>query len=276
MQPSRAMRDLTFVRFAGLASIVLSLGCGRLGFAVAPPDSGDSSDADATDAALDAYSLAVIADSPLAYWRLNDSSTDTARDTMNRYDGVYKGNCVAAPGLLTSDTDLAVNFAAACFVELPLTLSGALPSRSPYSIELLMRPAVINEYVHLFTLQTRIAGGPVDGFAVLDSPTGLYGERVATSVIRATPQTLAPLTAIGSVKHLVVTYDGATLRMYSNGVEQATIMDAAAIPPYSVSGFIGTATPTAVRFNGILDEVALYSTVLPAARIALHAQLAGL
>ncbi len=134
MQPSRAMRDLTFVRFAGLASIVFGLGCGRLGFGLAPPDGGDSSDADATDAALDAYALAVIADSPLAYWRLNDSSTDTARDTMNRFDGVYQGTCVTAPGLLASDTDLAVDFAAACFVELPLTLSSALPSRSPYSM----------------------------------------------------------------------------------------------------------------------------------------------
>ena len=66
--------------------LVLLAGCGRIGFA--PLSAGS-----AADGAPVTYHDAVLADHPLAYWRLDDIGT-TAGDVMGTYPGTYSGACM--------------------------------------------------------------------------------------------------------------------------------------------------------------------------------------
>jgi hypothetical protein len=70
------------------------MGCGRRGFV--------DSDASPIDAAL-AYRETVLADHPLAYWRLADSDI-TARDELGGDNGQYAGACTfGAPGAIAGN-----------------------------------------------------------------------------------------------------------------------------------------------------------------------------
>jgi hypothetical protein len=62
--------------------------------------------------AASAYSAAVLADSPLAYYRLGEASGTTMTDSSgNSRNGTYAGSpTLGAPGLVTGDSDTAVTF----------------------------------------------------------------------------------------------------------------------------------------------------------------------
>jgi hypothetical protein len=83
-------------------------------------------------------------------------------------------------------------------------------------------------------------------------------------------------TVQGTWYHMVMTYDGVSIRFYTNGVLRGTV---AAIPisvaSYAVIG--GTASQSATRvtnaqkfFTGLLSHVAVYSTTLSLAQIQAH------
>lgn len=56
-----------------------------------------------------AYSDAVLADSPYAYWRLGESAGTTAADAGGSYNGTYTGGyTLAQPGAINGDADTAV------------------------------------------------------------------------------------------------------------------------------------------------------------------------
>ena len=101
------------------------------------PD-GATSDAQDSGGTLSAYALAVLADSPLAYWRLGETSGTTARDEKGQFDGVYRGTpTLGAPGSLPRDPDKAVFFPGpptSTYVELG-DVSALDLERSPFTIE---------------------------------------------------------------------------------------------------------------------------------------------
>ena len=61
-------------------------------------------------AARDFYAQEVLADNPVAYWRLGEASGTTAVDETGSHDGTYSGVTLGATGLLAGDTDTAVEF----------------------------------------------------------------------------------------------------------------------------------------------------------------------
>jgi len=58
------------------------------------------------------YKASVLADHPVAYWRLDEATGTVMADaTGNGHDGVYAGAfSLGQPGALASDDDLAVGF----------------------------------------------------------------------------------------------------------------------------------------------------------------------
>ena len=74
----------------------------------APADASADSPADAPSSV---YRAAVLADSPLAYWRLGETSGTVAHDeTGNGHDGTYVGGVtLGQPGALTGDANTAVS-----------------------------------------------------------------------------------------------------------------------------------------------------------------------
>ncbi len=229
-------------------------------------------DAARSDGPPDAYRAAVLADEPLAYWRLNDTDA-TVKDEIGANDGTYNGACTqGVPGALAGDSNAAVAFdGSTCQVTLP----NAFPflDNVPYSVEAWISEASAPAgYAVVVSKETRSPGtaGPIDGYALVESSGGAYFER---AVAGHAPVTSPHPLPIGQYVHLVGTYDGATMTMYVDAVAVATRADSDVMPAYDVDMIIGDDLSGNI-FTGDIDEVAIYDHVLSADRIALHYQLA--
>jgi hypothetical protein len=70
--------------------------------------------------------------------------------------------------------------------------------------------------------------------------------------------------------HVAVTYDGTNLRMYLNGVLQHTAASSRSLANTAAALTVDNVASTGQPFNGRLDEVAVYTSALPQARIQAH------
>lgn len=87
--------------------------------------------------------------------------------------------------------------------------------------------------------------------------------------------TISPLT-VGTWTHLAVTYDGAVLRLYRNGVEEATRNATNTINYGPTPILIGTAAGAFSFFDGLIDELTLYGVALDQSTIGrIHAAGTG-
>jgi hypothetical protein len=219
----------------------------------------------------------VLADRPVAYYRLGERQGDTAADSAGRSPAarfVGGGITRAVPGAIADDGDGGVRLAG----ELGWVSLGDgfdFAGRVPFSIELWARPQVVDDrHRGLFTKE--VAGGGVrQGYLLtFQAAAGLTFER-SKDGIPASVTARAP--AAGIYTHVVVTYDGASLRLYMNGELAAGPTPAAVELPDTTANAVAGArfsgnTPigNAAHFQGDLDELALYDHALPAERIETH------
>ncbi len=234
----------------------LVAGCGRLGFGEAP------------DGASDSYATVVLADLPLAYWRLDETAGTIAVDaTGNGHSGLYSGAVtLGVPGALAGDPSTAVDFDGTNGM---ITLASGFDfvGTAAFSLEAWVRPAVVdNSWRHVFTSEHRVM--PRQGYALLyHDPEGVKLERTVDDVEMAdfVPQPLP-----GAFVHLVATYDSAVLRLYVNGLLVTQTQDSRAMPSIVENALIGSAGVTEASFAGRIDEVAVYGAALSSERIAAH------
>lgn len=235
----------------GGALLLVAAGCGRVGFdAVVAPDGSASG-----------YREEVLADDPLGYWRLDDLTEERGGPSLEALGGCTLGT----PGLIAADPDRAIDFSA-CTLRIPDAFERS--GTSAYSLEAWVESRGAG---HVITRQLRDALDPIHGYALLDAVGGLYSERASSGVnVITTRHTLAPDMA----SHIVATYDGVIV-VYADGVEVARSgADPMAMPAHTAELLIGAAqngggTYTS-HFEGVIDEVAIYGTALPPARIAAH------
>jgi hypothetical protein len=236
--------------------VVIVAGCGRLGFPDAP------------DAAPDApytYAERVLADGPIAYWRLGEATALPARDELGRDPGQYSGICTfAVPGAIAGDT--AVTFDGnTC----RLVLAGdyAFAGTAAFTAEAWVRIAPGGPgYRNIISQQSRDTQDPIDGWSMIISPTGAQVQRVIGLTQSSTPPVAVPTS---KYIHIVGTYDGQMEKLYIDGVVVSTAADVRVQPAFTAPPLIGTSV-TGNRFSGELDEVALYDFALDAVQIAAH------
>ncbi|MBV9173878.1 MAG: right-handed parallel beta-helix repeat-containing protein [Chloroflexi bacterium] len=214
-----------------------------------------------------AYASAVLADQPMAYWRLNETSGSTAADdsgnrqTANITGGVTRG----VSGALAQDVNTAFGFdGQSGYVRDNTSLSVG----SDFTIEAWVKSSSANQSVPLVSLV-----GPQS-----QSSRTLYLDRQRfrgmADVSSKWPTYSVDSNAAYDVTawhHLVfVTQAATSLALYVDGALAGSMVMPA------VSGFSGNAVlawsddPAFSKFGGNLDEVALYATALPAARISAH------
>lgn len=244
---------------------VLMAGC-RVHFdPLATTDDGDP------DADLTTYREAVLADNPLSYWRLDDTTT-AVTDVQQTVPGVFTGNCTfGVPGALAQDTNTAVHFDG---VDCKASFGDnfRFPGTSPLTIELWVRPSRMPAYEHYFTLQVRSGNVPVDGYALFrdnGGPIGVMVERAIASQIFTTNPTEIN---INEWAYLVMEYDGAFEQLYINGVLVQQLADARAMNVVGAVALLG-AHMTSAYFMGDMDEVAVYDHTLSPAQLNLHYQI---
>lgn len=211
------------------------------------------------------YDAAILSDSPLGYWPLNELSGTSAADaTGNGHTGTYTGTVfLGNPGAL----DYAVGLAGATQYVAVSTLT-SFPTTGSYTWEALVNVPTPSNKVNIAgygAASTRNS----NAFDLSNNSgaSGLYnwwfGDDYAQGgTISANTWT-----------HVAVTYDGSKRRAYINGVQQGSDNTPGASPNFTLSGFrIGGFNSE--WYVGRLERVALYGTALSAARLLAHKQLA--
>jgi hypothetical protein len=225
------------------------------------------------------YASTVLSDSPLAYWRLDETTGTTAHDaTGNGNDATYTGGYTqGAAGALIGDPDTAATLdGVSGYVDAGDRFNFA--GNAPHTLEIWALPANIGvSYQRLFSRE--LSTTPREGYLVFvrgpnaADPSTFSVERWAGGAANQCPQTAS----ISQVwHHFVATYDGATSRVYLDGTLAAAQPAALALSTTTASLWIGASVfDTAALFAGSVDEVAVYGTALSAARISAHFHASG-
>ena len=210
------------------------------------------------------YADAVLADAPVSHWRLGDAGT-TAADAKAANPGTYfNGAATGSASLLPGD----LGNAAVAFdgvndhVRVPNSVSLGLSA--PLTLEAWIKPSSIPAAGRFRSIVTKPESyslqfnGPRLEFTIMQ-----FGVRQRLQ---------APLGAIqaGQAYHVVGTYDGATRRLYVNGVQVASAALTGGATASSQGLFIGSWSGTSEFFAGTIDEVAVYASALSASRVAAH------
>ena len=214
-----------------------------------------------------AYSNAVSGDSPVSYWRLGEKSGATAGDSVGANPGAYRnGALLGQPSLLPGDSaNSAVRFDGANdYVNIPS--SSALSPAARVSVEAWIKPAALPSAGNFAS----VASKPESYSIQFNGPRLEF--TIMQSGARRRLQAPAGAVAVGQAYHVVGTYDGVTQRLYVNGVEVASAALTGAITTNSNELDIGSWNEGSEPFNGAIDEVAVYGSALPAARVLAHYQ----
>ena len=231
--------------------------------------------------AVDAYSVGVLADGPIGYWRFGEpvGSLVAADGSGNGNDGACSGPITfGEPGFHGGDT-------AALFS------SATLPTPSPRVVVLnsnSLNPANITMEAKVRWdgpngLQQRIIEKSSFpqlaqyGLSVLPNGHVRVEIRTSSATTSVDVDSVAALSQ-GVESQLIATYDGAVIRIYINGVLDAEVAAPGTVSPKPPtpqnlieSGVgIGNQTEHDRPFNGLIDEVALYPSALSAERVLAH------
>ncbi len=247
------------------------------------PDSStaDASESDGADAGstclASSYVASVMADAPVAYYRLDETSGTTAKDSSGTNEAHYQGGVtLGVAGVLGDDS-------AASFDGTTGWVSGgaspAFPAKASYTLEAWMKPSKV-DVVFRGVVSNESAGAVNKGGYTMwtessDGGTNSVGaerwEAGKSNLVVTSP------IAVGSWTHLVATFDGSKISIFVNGTMTA---QSSSTPVSITSGFTfaigalnGGAQPT--FFAGAIDEVAIYDHVVSATCIAAHYRLAS-
>lgn len=222
------------------------------------------------------YSTVVLADAPLAYYRLGEASGTALLDSSGNTgrNGVYTGApALGSPGLLATEVDTCVTFnGSSQFATVPWA---AWQNSASFTVEAWIRStgsgirSIVDRdhYGDRRAWQFRLVNGSLEFLRVSD----------ATGSISVITASAAGSLTDGLPHHVVATYDGTNVRLYIDGVlRQTTAMAGGILQPASATLLsIGANRsnsddgPSAF-FLGSVDEVALYGAELSAARVAAH------
>ena len=212
------------------------------------------------------YSLVVLADAPINYYQLDETSGTTASDSSgNGNTGTYTGVGVTygVSGAIVKDSDTAITFNGTSG-DISLPVAGLPSGTAPWSIECWMNilsvPAAFNILV---SWGQHVSGGAAE--LGINASGHLY---VGFPSIGGPSQSVSPST--GAWHHVVGTSDGMTQKLYVDGALVASGTFAGNISTTSETAFIANGTGGSSWFNGSIDEVAIYNTVLNQQQISSH------
>ena len=231
----------------------------------APPDGGMD--------AGSSYLAAVLADSPLAYYRLDDvSPAGKAHDSSgNGNDGTYsQGGVSATRGALATDSDLAASFDGTGFVVIGPQFKFA--GTAPFSVEAWIKPTLDSNYHDVVSQDDGLP--PTAGYLLYVPPPSM-GALAIFQRLQRDGGGIATVGAQGSANafvHLVGVYDAAgNVSIYLNGQQSSSRVGAFPIVGSDSAFVIGAGGGgTNSTFVGVIDEVAVYGFALSADRVATH------
>lgn len=240
-----------------------------------------SSDANVVGDGSSAYATAILADGPIAYFRLNETSGNTITSAVGSFTGSFtEGVALGTPSPVTREPgNLGATFSldsGGGDSDLTLGDNFIFDGNQPFSVEMWVNATSINSNPrHTLSKADRDdTDTPTDGWNVCvanDPASVIWIERIAEggSVIRSEEMSIVQ----GSVFYFVGVYDGANLIPYVNAVAGTTTSSTGTIVTNSTNAFMGSANGGVDEqhgFVGVLDEVAIYDKALTPAQITAH------
>ena len=219
------------------------------------------------------YMANVLADQPQAYYRLNEASGTTVLDISGRnYPGLISGTVTyAQPGALAISPDTCMTFNGSLgSISFPVTL---FPNPNAFSIEFWLN----------FPNNTSLANFPrlvaqddaqnnLKGFDIGLFPSGTHGAFFNLAVNGVWKQVASSTVfSIATWYHMVFVFNGTNSYIYTNGVQAASLATSGLLTPSANSIELADMPGSSLSpWVGSLDEVAIYSYALPAARVLAH------
>lgn len=215
---------------------------------------------------LDPYAAAVLADAPLAYWRLGEASGTVVHDSAGSFTGTYANSpTLGQPGIPGAGGNTAVKMAG---LVQSATFGDVLPlTGTKLTIEFWAKfvAAMVNfaPYVARGDNTWRIAR---DGLSNSNFQFGVGA--TSTPTVSATGTSFTD----GNWHHIVGVYDQTQLLIYFDGAQaaqKAWTTDVPSVPGENVGIGFNSDAPTRT-IQAVMDEVAIYNKALSAARVLVH------
>ena len=224
-----------------------------------------------TAATAKTYSATVLADHPVAYWRMDETTGSTMADAsgnanQGRYVGIYT---LGQPGALAGGAVAFDGQSGAASV-----MNSPSLQVNTVTIEMWIKKHTDTEYGVYVAKNVEPGGGAGSSwFQVLNSHHN--GELEFRVTSDGAPAVLSNSTlALNTWYYVVATYDGATAKIYLNGKLDGTLKVTAVPKQTSDPLFIGRRTDGLFN-DAAMANVAIYSVALSADRIAAHWQASG-
>lgn len=206
-----------------------------------------------------AYDTAVLADSPLVYWRFSETSGTTANDASgNGRSGTYANSPALGTASLIGDADTSVDLNTNQYISIA---NAAWQTQSNYTAEIVVQLDDISGYRSL--MGRHMAGTAAWEVRADNGTLSFRTYNGSWSILNG------PVLTAGTTYHIAVTQSGATKKIFLNGIVEAT---ASHTPQTTSAGLWVGATQNGPSgyVDGRLDEFAFYGTALSDDRVAAH------
>lgn len=227
--------------------------------------------------AFNNYKAVVLADSPVAYYRMDESSGTTINDSSGNGNSgtTHNSPTLGSAGLLidTPDTgDTCITFAGASsqYISLPTTF---VPTGAhAWSLECWCKATTLpgsGSYACMMSMGSNATGNTAQIKVHNNAGTSKFNLSTFNGDIEG-----GPTVSNTSVYHVVGTYDGTSTRLYVNGslVAGPSNFTLNLIANYADIGADGGGSGGALGdyFTGPIDEAAFYTVALSATQVSNH------
>jgi len=211
------------------------------------------------------YSQTVLVDTPIAYWRLNDSGATAVDSSPSGFNQTIASGALVLQGNIVGANDVGGNsMLSSTNGIIPQFANAAFDLLSGWTVECWCRPTstpgsfgLISDYYDGTNVYFSLSGDSGQPFAGLFNSGAWYRVYWSTALSN------------GTTYYIVGTYDGTTVRLYING----SLVGSTAAPAISASGT--RKCSVGIRwdgnyFTGDIQAAAVYNFPLSASRIAAH------
>jgi hypothetical protein len=231
-----------------------------------PTDGGGGGDGDGGGGPV-AYETVVMADSPIAYFRLGEpTSSKTVRSAVAPfYQGTIGGEATLGAGALianTADTAAHLNPMGSISLDVgSFTGVGSFTMEAWLSVE-----STDDSFRMILNKEYDTADGQVD-------LANLYvrnGSVVFERYVAKDPSGVSTSITLNAPHHVVGSFDGQSIALYLDGVRVASGSQPKQPAPIQRPLFVGNPAGGSGGFQGVIDELAIYAVALPEPRVLAH------